>query len=95
MIIQPYVENSILNGFSGTINYVKRINILAVRSGYQLRVVVQDNESGITLEKERETGLGTKITNEHIALLEDQAEVLIESYYDEISQLQQLRIQSR
>ena len=85
LIIQPYVENSILHGFAGTINYVKRINILAVKSGDQLKVVIKDNGSGITQNKERETGLGTKITNERIALLEDHAQVLIESYSDEIN----------
>ena len=95
LINQPYVENSILRGFTGIINYVKRINILADRSGNQFRVIIQGKKSGMTSDIEREPELDTKIANERIALLTDQVQVLIESYYDEMSHLQQLRIQSR
>ena len=80
LIIHPFVENSILHGFKGVTNVEKRINILALLSGEFLKVVVNDNGSGIKLDKEMAgTGFGLKITNERIALLESNSEVKIES----------------
>ena len=82
LIIQPFVENSVLHGFSRSPNYDKRINILAVISGDRLKIVIKDNGLGITTDNQSETGMGIKITKERIALLENNAQVHIESYID-------------
>ena len=83
LIIQPFIENSILHGFTGLTIFEKRINILAVISGERLTVIIEDNGKGISSDKQRETGLGTKITKERIALIEKHAFVRIESHTDE------------
>jgi len=83
LIIQPFIENSILHGFTGLSIFEKRINILAVISGERLTVIIEDNGKGISSDKQRETGLGTKITKERIALIEKHAFVRIESHTDE------------
>jgi len=82
LIIQPFVENSVLYGFNRSPNYDKRINILAVISGDRLKIVIEDNGLGITTDNQSETGMGIKITKERIALLENKAHVHIESYID-------------
>ena len=51
LIIQPFVENSILYGFTGCPNFEKRINILAVISGDRLNSVKLDCEYKITRER--------------------------------------------
>lgn len=83
LIIQPFVENSILHGFTGLANFEKRINILAVVSRDKLIVIIKDNGLGIPKNKLHETGLGTRITTERIALLESNSQVQIESHIDE------------
>ena len=83
MIIQPFVENSVLHAFVGMANYDKRIYILAIISGDRLRVIIRDNGLGTNTDNQPETGLGIKITQERIALLEKNAQVQIESYTDE------------
>ena len=82
LIIQPFVENSVLHGFNRIPNYDKRINILAVISGDRLKVIINDNGSGIITDNQLETGLGIKITKERIALLERNANVHIESHVE-------------
>ena len=83
LIIQPFVENSVLHGFNRILNYDKRINILAVISGDRLKVIIKDNGLGIAPDNQSITGMGIKITKERIALLEKNAQVHIESYIDE------------
>jgi LytS/YehU family sensor histidine kinase len=83
MLIQPFVENAILHGFTRIPNYEKRINILALISGGRLKVVIKDNGLGIVPDNQTEPGLGIKITKERIALLENNAQVHIESHVDE------------
>ena len=83
LIIQSFVENSILHGFTGQPNFEKRINILAVASGDSLIVIIKDNGIGILPNKQHETGLGTRITTERIALLGNKAHVTIDSKIDE------------
>lgn len=83
MIIQPFVENSVLHAFVGMANYDKRIYILAIISGDRLRVIIEDNGLGNNADNIAETGLGIKITEERIALLEKNAQVQIESHIDE------------
>ena len=83
LIIQPFIENSILHGFAGHPNFEKRINILAVISKDRLKVIINDNGLGISPDKQRETGLGTRITRERIALIESHAHVQIESHIGE------------
>jgi ligand-binding sensor domain-containing protein len=82
LIIQPFVENSVLHGFNRIPNYDKRINILAVISGDRLKIIINDNGSGIGTDNQIETGLGIKITKERIALLERNANVQIESHIE-------------
>jgi sensor histidine kinase YesM len=83
LIIQSFVENSILHGFTGLANFEKRINILAGTSGDSLIVIIKDNGIGIPPNKQHETGLGTRITTERIALLGNKAHVTIDSKIDE------------
>lgn len=83
LIIQPFVENSVLHGFNRASNYDKRINILAVISKDRLKVLIIDNGTGITTDNQLETGMGIKITKERIALLGKNAQVQIESYIDD------------
>ena len=83
LILQSFVENSILHAFTGLGNFEKIINILADRSGDKLIVIIKDNGLGISPEKQLEIGLGTKITRERIALLGSNAQVQIESHIDE------------
>jgi len=83
LIIQPFVENSVLHSFNRISNYDKRINILAVISGDRLNVIIKDNGLGIAPDNQSETGLGIKITKERITLLDRNATVLIESRNDD------------
>jgi len=83
LVIQPFVENSVLHGFNRAPNYDKRINILAVISKDRLKVIICDNGLGITTDNQSETGIGIKITKEWISLLDNNAQVHIESNVDE------------
>ncbi len=83
MIIQPFVENSVLHAFIKIPDYDKRIYILATISEDRLKVIIKDNGLGTNTDNQTETGLGIKITKERIALLEENAQVQIESHIDE------------
>jgi hypothetical protein len=73
VLIQPYVENAILHGFSKSIN--KGLILVVVQTnGNRLLINIEDNGVGIGNSSYKGHGLGTKLTNERIKLLEKKPE---------------------
>ncbi len=70
MLIQPYVENAILHGVSQLKNRKGNIEIEVKNEDNRLIVTVCDNGIGLGNSERKGTGLGTKLTNERIQLLE-------------------------
>jgi LytS/YehU family sensor histidine kinase len=73
VLIQPYIENSILHGFSKTIkNGI--IKVIVQSKNNRLIITIYDNGVGIGNSMHKGNGLGTKLTNERIKLLEKKKE---------------------
>ncbi len=70
MLIQPYVENAILHGVSQLINRKGTIEIEVKNENNRLIVTICDNGIGLGNSERKGTGMGTKLTNERIQLLE-------------------------
>jgi ligand-binding sensor domain-containing protein/two-component sensor histidine kinase len=71
VLIQPFVENAILHGFSGLKNRKGRIVVKTKREGNQLIITIEDNGIGLGNSKLKGNGLGTRLTQERISLLEN------------------------
>lgn len=72
MLLQPFVENSILHGFNH-IKYKGRIHIVIEKVGLAIKCVIDDNGTGLTDEKvAQRQSLSTLITNERLHLLSSQ-----------------------
>lgn len=58
LLFQPYIENSILHGFSG-INYTGQLDIVvSSNNNYELSIIIQDNGRGFDINKiTKSTGL--------------------------------------
>lgn len=70
MLIQPYVENAILHGITQLKNRKGNIDIEVKNENDRLIVTICDNGIGFGNSERKGTGLGTKLTNERIQLLE-------------------------
>jgi len=70
MLIQPYVENAILHGIFKLKDRNGFIRIEAKDKNNRLIITVEDNGVGIGNSQHKGTGLGTKLTQERIQLLE-------------------------
>ena len=74
MLVQPYVENSILHGIAQLKNRQGNIEIEVKDDNSRLIITVCDNGIGLGNSERKGTGLGTKLTNERIQLLEKNSE---------------------
>lgn len=77
MLLQPFVENSILHGFKG-IKYTGILSIDIKREGRTLKVLIADNGNGINLQTESDVkaerkSLSTIITRERLRILSDES----------------------
>ena len=70
MLIQPYVENAILHGIAQLKERDGKIEIEIKNRDNRLTVTITDNGVGLGNSERKGTGLGTKLTNERIQLLE-------------------------
>ena len=70
MLVQPYVENAILHGITQLKDRKGNIEIEVKDENNRLIITVCDNGIGLGNSERKGTGLGTKLTNERIQLLE-------------------------
>lgn len=73
MLIQPYVENAILHGFSDKTNREGFIKVETKSENNRLIIIISDNGVGLGNSKHKGTGMGTKLTMQRIQLLEKNA----------------------
>lgn len=74
MLIQPYVENAILHGFSDMRNREGLISVITFTENKRLVITISDNGVGLGNSEYKGSGLGTKLTMQRIQLLEKKAE---------------------
>jgi ligand-binding sensor domain-containing protein/two-component sensor histidine kinase len=70
MLVQPYIENAILHGIAQLKEREGKIEIEIKDKDDRLIVTITDNGVGLGNSERKGTGLGTKLTNERIQLLE-------------------------
>lgn len=78
VLIQPYVENAILHGFSNKESDDGSILIQVKNTDKRLIIIIEDNGVGIGNSEYKGSGLGTKLTQERIKLLEKRSENQVE-----------------
>lgn len=94
LLIQPFVENAILHGFSSSQKKNLRLKISALRKGDYVIYMIEDNGIGRkesaannALNKRNHQSLGLQITQQRIDLFNEQhkgeSSVNIEDLYDE------------
>ena len=69
MILQPYIENAVIHGIS-SIDYHGNIHITVNRiTDRKLKITVCDNGKGLTNSSHKGSGIGIKVNEERIRLL--------------------------
>jgi two-component sensor histidine kinase len=78
MLIQPFVENAILHGILPLKERKGFINIQVQTKGDRLTLIIEDNGVGMGKSKRKGSGLGIKLTDERIQLLDSKQTPKIE-----------------
>lgn len=74
VIIQPFVENSIVHGFSGNTIKDALIKVSVKTENKRLIILVEDNGVGYGNSAAKGNGMGTRLTKERVQLLEKKSE---------------------
>ncbi len=74
IVIQPFIENAILHGFSRLEDRRGKLHLNLKNTNTRLIIEIQDNGIGIGNSRYKGNGIGTKLTYERMQLLEKKPE---------------------